>query len=380
MSIINSVHLRRAFGMHVSGDEMKEIAKKYPNGNVKNADKNLKRDVKRIANTINSTHKSKCHEMARFLTSIKGTCYYTSFVQKSLDNYAIKHGRNIESRTINKNFSNHEVLNNNSNKNIGQSSQSHIYEHRFNKKNHSNENEYANVFSNSSNNSEYATVSSNNSNNSEYATVSSNNSNENEYANVFSNNSNENEYVNVFSNNAKSAIRRYTGCEYSELNNALRNSLPINGSMQEIIDGLNEMFSKNPNFGSVLRTYRGVPHKTNLSDLKEGEVCTVKGYLSTTRDKNIANGFKGVSGGELNVIFGENHCDISKYSHFANEEEELYPHGVKMRKLFQYDLGDVHINILEELVENSVSIRRVKSALDVPKVNQHTFLRKSGRL
>ncbi|HAX5265275.1 TPA: hypothetical protein JZG31_004434, partial [Escherichia coli] len=144
MSIINSVHLRRAFGMHVSGDEMKEISKKYPNGNVKNADKNLKRDVKRIANTINSTNKSKCHEMARFLTSIKGTCYYTSFVQKSLDNYAIKHGRNIESRTINKNFNNHEELNNNANKNIGQSRQSHIYEYGFNKKNHSNEHEYAN--------------------------------------------------------------------------------------------------------------------------------------------------------------------------------------------------------------------------------------------
>lgn len=314
--------------MHVSGDEMKEIAKKYPNGNVKNADKNLKRDVKRIAKTINSTHKSKCHEMARFLTSIKGTCYYTYFVKKSLDIYAIKHGRNIESRTINKNFSNHEVLNNNSNKNIGQSSQSHIYEHRFNKKNHSNENEYANVLS----------------------------------------------------NNAKSAIFRYTGWEYSELNNALRNSLPINGTMQEIIDGLNEMFSKNPNFGSVLRTYRGVSHKTNLSDLKEGEVCTVKGYLSTSRNKKVANGFKGVSGGELNFIFGRSHCDISKYSLFANEEEELYPHGVKMRKLFQYDLGDVHINILEESVENSVSIRRVKSALDVAKVNRHTFLRKSGRL
>ncbi|EEZ4485665.1 hypothetical protein FHD35_17640 [Escherichia coli] len=328
MSIINSVHLRRAFGMHVSGDEMKEISKKYPNGNVKNADKNLKRDVKRIANTINSTNKSKCHEMARFLTSIKGTCYYTSFVQKSLDNYAIKHGRNIESRTINKNFNNHEELNNNANKNIGQSRQSHIYEHGFNKKNHSNEHEYANVFSKS----------------------------------------------------AKSAIELYTGCEYRQLNDALRNSLPLNGTMQEIIKGLNEVFSKNPNFGSVLRTYRGVPHKTNLSDLKEGEVCTVKGYLSTSRNKDIANGFKGERGGELNVIFGRNHCDMSKYSEFPDEEEELYPHGVKMRKLFQYDLGGVHINILEELNENPVSIRRVTSALDVAKVNQHSFSRKSGHL
>ncbi len=328
MSIINSVHLRRAFGMHVSGDEMKEISKKYPNGNVKNADKNLKRDVKRIANTINSTNKSKCHEMARFLTSIKGTCYYTSFVQKSLDNYAIKHGRNIESRTINKNFNNHEELNNNANKNIGQSRQSHIYEHGFNKKNHSNEHEYANVFSKS----------------------------------------------------AKSAIELYTGCEYRQLNDALRNSLPLNGTMQEIIKGLNEVFSKNPNFGSVLRTYRGVPHKTNLSDLKEGEVCTVKGYLSTSRNKDIANGFKGERGGELNVIFGRNHCDMSKYSKFPDEEEELYPHGVKMRKLFQYDLGGIHINILEELNENPVSIRRVTSALDVAKVNQHSFSRKSGHL
>ncbi|WP_097456987.1 ADP-ribosyltransferase [Escherichia coli] len=380
MSIINSVHLRRAFGMHVSGDEMKEISKKYPNGNVKNADKNLKRDVKRIANTINSTNKSKCHEMARFLTSIKGTCYYTSFVQKSLDNYAIKHGRNIESRTINKNLNNHEELNNNANKNIGQSRQSHIYEHGLNKKNHSNEHEYANVFSNSSNESEYANVFSNSSNESEYANVFSNSSNESEYTTVSSNSSNEHEYANVFSKSAKSAIELYTGCEYRQLNDALRNSLPLNGTMQEIIKGLNEVFSKNPNFGSVLRTYRGVPHKTNLSDLKEGEVCTVKGYLSTSRNKDIANDFKGERGGELNVIFGRSHCDMSKYSELPYEEEELYPHGVKMRKLFQYDLGGVHINILEELNENPVSIRRVTSALDVAKVNQHSFSRKSGHL
>ncbi len=254
--------------------------------------------------------------MARFLTSIKGTCYYTSFVQKSLDNYAIKHGRNIEGRTINKTFNNHEKLNSNANKNIEQSRQSHIYEHEFNKKNHSNEHEYANIFNNSSNESEYTTVS--------------------------SNSSNENEYANVFSKNAKSAIKLYTGCEYRQLNDALRNSLPLNGTMQEIIEGLNEVFSKNPNFGSVLRTYRGVPHKTNLSDLKEGEVCTVKGYLSTSRNKDIANCFKGVRGGELNVIFGRNHCDMSKYSEVPGEEEELYPHGVKMRKLFQYDLGGTH--------------------------------------
>ncbi|MFL9164937.1 ADP-ribosyltransferase [Escherichia coli] len=330
MSIINSVHLRRAFGMHVSGDEMKEISKKYPNGNVNNADKNLKKDVKRIANTINSTNKSKCHEMARFLTSIKGTCYCTSFVLKSLDNYVIKHGRNGESRTINKNFNNHEELNNNANKNIEQNRQSHIY---------------INVDS------------------------------------ARKNHSNESEYANVFSNNAESAIRLYTGLEYKKLNKALRNSLPLNGTMQEIIDGLNEMFSKNPNFGSVLRTYRGVPHKTNLSALKEGEVCTVKGYLSTSRDKDVANDFiKGKSGGGLNVIFGRNHCDMSKYSNYPYEKEELYPHGVKMRKLFQYDLGGIHINILEESVENSVSIRRAKSVPDVAKVNQHTFSRKSGYL
>ncbi|WP_215256521.1 ADP-ribosyltransferase, partial [Escherichia coli] len=207
-----------------------------------------------------------------------------------------------------------------------------------------------------------------------------NSPNESEYTTVSSNSSNEHEYANVFSKNAKSAIQLYTGCEYRQLNDALRNSLPLNGAMQEIIEGLNEVFSKNPNFGSVLRTYRGVPHKTNLSDLKEGEVCTVKGYLSTSRNKDIANGFKGERGEELNVIFGRNHCDMSKYSQFPNEEEELYPHGVKMRKLFQYDLGGVHINILEELNENPVSIRRVTSALDVAKVNQHSFSRKSGHL
>ncbi|EHB8454738.1 TPA: hypothetical protein G8431_004455 [Salmonella enterica] len=133
MSVINSVYLRRTLGMHVSGNEMKDISRRYPNGDVSNADKYFKRHVNRILKTINHTKKDKCHEMADFLKCIKETCYYTPAVKRALNEYVIKH---------------------------------------------------------------------------------------------------------VCSGKAKDAIKKYTGEEYQNLNAFLRTGLPLDGTMQEIVEGL----------------------------------------------------------------------------------------------------------------------------------------------
>lgn len=301
MPVINSVCLRRTLGMHVSGNEMKDISRRYSNGNVNNGDAHFNKDVNRVVRTINYTKNSKCHEMADFLKSMKGTSYYTPAVKRALNEYVIRH---------------------------------------------------------------------------------------------------------VCSKKAKNAIKEYTGAVAvsQKLNHFLKTGLPLDGTMQEIVEGLNEVFSKNPNSDYVLKTFNGSPHKTRLSEVKEGETIVVKGYLSTSRDVNVAHYFMGGfdiidkfdfpffvlprlnTEGELNVIFGKSHCDISGLSVFKGEQEELYPHGVEFRKLFQCVHKGITINVLEEVSEDlgdfrSGDLRKVKSAFfDNETQRFHSFSRKSSWL
>ncbi|ENJ4210998.1 hypothetical protein AB1D78_004084 [Escherichia coli] len=299
MPVINSVCLRRTLGMHVSGNEMKDISRRYSNGNVNNGDVHFNKDVNRVLRTIRHTKKSKCHEMAEFLKSMKGTSYYTPAVKRALNEYVIRH---------------------------------------------------------------------------------------------------------VCSEKAINAIKKYTGAECQNLNYFLEAGLPLDETMQEIVEGLNEAFSKNPNSDYVLKTFSGSPHKTRLSEVKEGETIVVKGYLSTSRDVNVAHFFRvdiedfekidffpllalpTLAKGELNVIFGKSHSDISGLSVFKIEKEELYPHGVEFRKLFQCNHKGITINVLEEVSEDlgnfrSGDLRKVKSAFfDNETQRFHSFSRKSSWL
>ncbi|WP_250299291.1 ADP-ribosyltransferase [Escherichia coli] len=246
MPIINSVHIRRMLGLHVSGNEMKEISRKYQSGNISYIDKYLKRDIKRISKTINNTNKPKCHEMAKFLLILKDTCYYTSFSKKSLDEYVIKYGHGFVGNTCNENIPSPPAATNTPTNNSS---------------------EHVNVYSKKTMN--------------------------NFQKNTGGRYKNLNEHANLYSEKTIDALKRYTGSEYKELNDALRRGLPLDKKMWEIKKGLDEIFSKNPNDGFLLKTFRGVPRKTNLSDLKEGEIGIVKGYLSTSRNVNNARGFQG---------------------------------------------------------------------------------------
>ncbi|HAG1892142.1 TPA: hypothetical protein G8W59_004206 [Salmonella enterica] len=354
MSIISSFNVRRMMGLHISGDEMKSITNKYQNGNVSNADKSIKRDIKRISNTINNTNKPKCHEMAKFLTSIKNTSYYTSTVKKSLDQYIIKHGTDVIEQNPNKssNINESEYLNARENSLITKVSNNNECENMnpvFN--NNLDKHEYANLG--------YSTSIKENGNNHENSISSS-------AKNIYLSGG---EYANICSARANDALQQYTGNTYKELNNALRNNLTLRGTMQEIKKGLDEIFAKNPNFGSLLKTFRGVPHKTNISHLKEGEIIEISGFLSTSRDIKVANDFaSGIDNsmdGELNIIFGMNHKDVSSVSLYPFEQEELYPHGTKFMKLFQHDIDGVRVNILEEVSNNLTDVNKNIEALDL---------------
>lgn len=277
MSIINSTHIRSYLRLHVSGNEMKEIERKYQNGYVKH----LSRDIKRIANTIHESNKTKCDSMVIFLVRLhlSGSKYYTPSVEKAISEYSFK----------------------------------------------------------------------------------------------------------IYSNKAGVALKTYskTFGNYKKLNSALRNDLPLNKKLQETNEGLREVFDYNANTGYTLKTFRAAKKKTQLSSIKEGETGLIKGYLSTSRDINVAKGFGREKKGEFNILFGKSHVDISKYANDPEEQEELYPHGVIFKKLFQHDLGDKRINVLEEVSAEPTSERKASAALDLateketPKVNN--FARKSNR-
>lgn len=307
MPIINSTHIRRGLGLHVSTNEIKWLEFKYPFGDVSCADKYLRRDIKRITDTLNHTCKPKVYKLARFLSDIRNTDYYTPAAAKALHNYNINYG--------------------------GQ------FGYHAEKNCDVNEHTYASAGGDAS-----------------AGKIPG------KYTYINKNKSATHEYANLCSTKSIEALRKYTDEYYSYLNNALRNDLPQDRwpqKLQEVKEGLDEIFTKSTNTGFVIKTYRGAPFKTNLSYLKDGEIGTVKGYLSTSRSTIKAHRFR-QNGEEFNIIFGKNGRDIAEESTFPEEQEVLYPAGTKLRKLFHNDVGGVRVNVLEEVSATSDSGRKCR--------------------
>ncbi|ECC3382632.1 hypothetical protein AH775_18755 [Salmonella enterica subsp. enterica serovar Give] len=309
MPIINSTHIRRGLGLHVSTNEIEWLEFKYPVGDVSCADKYLRRDIKRITDTLNHTCKPKVYKLARFLSDIRNTDYYTPAAAKALHNYNINYGGKFgyhaeKIRDVNENINEHTYASAGGDASAGKIPGKYTY--------------------------------------------------------INKNESTTHEYANLCSTKSIEALQKYTNEYYNYLNNALRNDLPQDRwpqKIQEVKEGLDEIFTKSTNTGSVIKTYRGVPFKTNLSYLKEGEIGTVKGYLSTSRSAIKAHIFR-QNGEEFNIIFGKNGRDIAGESIFPEEMEVLYPVGTKLRKLFHHDVGGVRVNVLEEVSEVPGSDRK----------------------
>lgn len=305
MPIINSTNIRRGLGLHVSTNEIEWLEFKYPVGDVSCADKYLRRDIKRITDTLNHTCKPKVYKLARFLSDIRNTDYYTPAAAKALHNYNINYGGK--------------------------------FGYHAEKTCDVNEHTYASAGGDASAGKTPG-----------------------KYTYINKNKSATHEYANLCSIKSIEALQKYTNEYYSYLNNALRNDLPQDRwpqKIQEVKEGLDEIFTKSTNTGSVIKTYRGVPFKTNLSYLKKGEIGTVKGYLSTSRSATKAHIFRR-NGGEFNIILGKNGRDIAGESTFPEEQEVLYPDGTKLRKLFHYDVNGVRNNVLEEVSATSDSGRK----------------------
>ncbi|WP_080171841.1 ADP-ribosyltransferase [Salmonella enterica] len=305
MPKINSINIRRGLGLHVSTNETEWLDIKYPFGDVSCADKYLRRDIKRITHTLNHTSKPKVYKLARFLSDIRNSDYYTPAAAKALHNYNINYGGE--------------------------------FGYHAEKICDVNEHTYASAGGDSS----------------AWKIPG-------KYTYINKNKSATHEYANLCSPKSIEALKKYTQGYYSDLNDALRCALPQDRwpqKIQEVKEGLDEIFTKSTNTGSVIKTYRGSPLKTNLSYLKEGETGTVKGYLSTSRSVIKAHKFRG-EGEEFNIIFGKNGRDIAGESTFPEEREVLYPAGTKLRKLFHHDVGRMRMNVLEEVSEAPGSDRK----------------------
>ncbi|EEA7255024.1 hypothetical protein TX45_004111 [Salmonella enterica subsp. enterica] len=309
MPIINSMNIRRGLGLHVSTNEIKWLEFKYPSGDVSYADKYLRRDIKRITDTLNHTCKTKIYKLARFLSDIRNTDYYTPAAAKALHNYNINYGWKFgyyaeKICDVNENINEHIYASTGGDASAGRIPGKYTY--------------------------------------------------------INKNKSATHEYANLCSIKSIEALREYTDEGHKYLNSALRHDLPQelwSQKIQEVKKGLDEIFTKSTNTGSVIKTYRGAPFKTNLSYLKQGEIGTVKGYLSTSRSTIKAHRFR-QNGEEFNIILGKNGRDIAEESKFPEELEVLYPAGTKLRKLFHNDVGGVRVNVLEEVPEAPGSDRK----------------------
>ncbi|EGU39834.1 exoenzyme T [Vibrio ichthyoenteri ATCC 700023] len=181
----------------------------------------------------------------------------------------------------------------------------------------------------------------------------------------------EENHTHILSKNAIDAIDYYTGgFEYRKLNSALRENLPLNDEMLKVISGLNELFTKKTSTDRIIKTFRGVFVETDLSHINEGDTVEIKGYLSTSRLLKVANLFMGDESenkgkAELNIIFGKSSYYIAEHSRCDYEEEELYPHGLKLKKVFQYHDGKKQLNVLEEVAITAPNNGDVGISLDL---------------
>jgi len=124
----------------------------------------------------------------------------------------------------------------------------------------------------------------------------------------------------------------YTMVGYSTINKSLRGIKPATKQTEEKIKLISSMLEKLPDYKETV--YRGMNLRydkyvyTFLNSLKQGDVIKSKGFLSTTKDFDTANGFAGLTK-ETSVVFeisSKHGKDISKYTSFhgGDEQEVLF--------------------------------------------------------
>lgn len=136
------------------------------------------------------------------------------------------------------------------------------------------------------------------------------------------------------------AINAYTSSMYRDINGLLRGKKDFTDDpeykqqIQDIADKAAEGLRSLPDYKG--ETYRGtVLDNSLIAKMKVGGTYSDKGFLSTSTDPKVADGFSGFNdAGKTQVLFtieGKHGKDISSASNFQNEKEILFNPSSKFR-------------------------------------------------
>ena len=135
----------------------------------------------------------------------------------------------------------------------------------------------------------------------------------------------------------KQALRNYCGESYASLNGGLRKGQKPSGQDARDHEQLQAVFASLPEHEPV-SVYRGIAmNQANTAKLmtemekaiESGKPFTMKGYVSTSSDQNVAAGFAGAN--VLMEIRATRGLDVAGVSPIPQEKEVLLNHGSKFR-------------------------------------------------
>ena len=143
------------------------------------------------------------------------------------------------------------------------------------------------------------------------------------------------------------AINQYIGPESYRINEALRNNLELTKQQEKIIDNLDKVLDKMPNYDGIVQRSI-ILDKEQLKKFlelhKEGNIIKYKAYTSST----VGNRYNDFSNVEL-LIKSLNGKDIRKYN--KEEQEILFKRNTKFKIIRKEKVNDIYYIQMEEINE-----------------------------
>lgn len=142
------------------------------------------------------------------------------------------------------------------------------------------------------------------------------------------------EYANKFNDKItgkqKKAISDYSGHHYAAINGGLRKP-PPSAAVKKKVEQIDAALEKSAAPKDMI-VYRGTNGKKFVENLKPGDVYQDKGFMSTSIQKSVAEGFGGEIMFNIHVPKGHPIAPIKGGQH-DNEKEMLMPRGTSLKIL-----------------------------------------------
>lgn len=170
------------------------------------------------------------------------------------------------------------------------------------------------------------------------------------------------DYIDNLPEELKYIIQEYTGSEYKDLNERLRNGKKLKTKQEDMVNKLDLMFKLVPPITKTIEVYRGINSHEIINSLSS--------YVSTTRDKNIAYSFSGKNCCLLKITIpvGSKILPIENISEYKKEKEILLD---RFGKIVTISLSDNIYNMLF-IPDNSIDINDKK---DINEINNKLSIR-----